>query len=414
VNPQWQFRQIAVERGPGPPTAEKFCCNAQQWLEQRASTPRHPWYERFEMSQPQFRADHIGSLLRPASLLEIRRVHEAGKASAEETKAAEDAAIKEAVAMQERAGLDIISDGEFRRASYHSYFFSRLGNLKPDWRPPEDIPGAHGTRAPQPVALIGSKVEWTAPIHAADYKFIKSLTNKTPKVTIPGPCALHFRGGDAAILKSAYSDTATFWDDIITAFRKELQSLADAGCTYVQMDETAFAKFEDPEVQQRLEERGENWRETIMLYIKITNRVLGDLPNGMRVGVHLCRGNRAGQFHAAGSYEPVADLMFNTLNSDLFLLEYDSERAGGFEPLRFLPKNKSVVLGLVSTKTGALEDKDFIKKRINDASTFVDLDRLALSPQCGFASVDIGNPLTQAEQEAKLRLVCDVARDVWG
>jgi 5-methyltetrahydropteroyltriglutamate--homocysteine methyltransferase len=366
------------------------------------------------MSKPQFRADHIGSLLRPPALLDIRRRHAAGTATAEETKAAEDAAIRDAVAMQERAGLKIISDGEFRRASYHSYFFSKLGKLKPDWRPEDDEPGNHGTRAPQPVALIDSKVEWTAPIHAGDYAFLKTLTDRTPKVTIPGPCALHFRGGDAAVLKTAYSDTAEFWDDIVKAFRTELQSLADAGCTYVQMDETAFAKFEDPEVQERLAERGEKWPETIDLYVRMTNRVLEDLPKGMRVGVHLCRGNRAGQFHAAGSYEPVADLMFNGLNTDLFLLEYDSERAGGFEPLRFLPKDKAVVLGLVSTKTGKLEAPDFIKKRIDDASAYVDIDRMALSPQCGFASIDIGNPLTAEEEEAKLKLVCDVARDVWG
>ncbi len=366
------------------------------------------------MTTPPFRADHIGSLLRPPELLQLRREFEAGNTSPEAMKEAEDAAIMNAVAMQERAGLQIISDGEFRRASYHSYFFSKLGNLKPDWRPPEDAPGAHGTRAPQPIALIDSRVEWNGPIHAGDYAFVKTLTSRTPKVTIPGPCALHFRGGDAAVLKSAYSSVEDFWDDIVNAFRAELRSLADAGCNYVQMDETAFAKFEDPEVQDRLRERGERWPDTIRHYVKVTNRVLTDLPAGMRVGVHLCRGNRAGQFHAAGSYEPVADLMFNQLNADLFLLEYDSERAGGFEPLRFLPKHKSVVLGLVSTKTGQLEDKGFIKQRIADATQFVDLDRIAISPQCGFASIDIGNPLTQEEQEAKLRLVVDVAREVWG
>lgn len=364
--------------------------------------------------RPPFRADHIGSLLRPPALLDIRRRHAEGKTSEAETAAAEDAAIRAAVAMQERAGLEVITDGEFRRASYHSYFFGKLGDLKPDWRAPDDKPGAHGTRAAQPVALIASKVQWTGPIHAGDFAYLKSLTQRTPKITIPGPCALHFRGGDAAVLKSAYSDLDAFWDDIVTAFRAELQSLADAGCTYVQMDETAFAKFDDPEVQQRLTERGEDWRKTIDLYVEVTNRVLADLPRGLRVGVHLCRGNRAGQFHAAGSYEPVADRMFNGLNADIFLLEYDSERAGGFEPLRFLPAHKSVVLGLVSTKTGALEEAAYIRRRIDKATAYVDLDRLALSPQCGFASVDIGNPLTQEQQEAKLRLVCDVARDVWG
>ncbi|MGE3248107.1 MAG: 5-methyltetrahydropteroyltriglutamate--homocysteine S-methyltransferase [Beijerinckiaceae bacterium] len=363
---------------------------------------------------PPFRADHIGSLLRPASLLDIRRAHAAGTASDAETAAAEDAAIRDAVGQQERAGMQVITDGEFRRASYHSYFFGKLGDLKPDWRAEDDLPGAHGTRAPQPVALIASKVKWTGPIHAGDFRFLSSLTKRTPKITIPGPCALHFRGGDKAILKSAYTDVDAFWDDTVAAFRAELQSLADAGCTYVQMDETAFAKFDDKDVQDRLAERGEDWRKTVELYVDVTNRVLTGLPDGLTVGVHLCRGNRAGQFHAAGSYEPVADRMFNELNAPLFLLEYDSERAGGFEPLRFLPKDKSVVLGLISTKTGKLEDADFIKKRIGEAAEFVDLDRLALSPQCGFASVDIGNPLSQAEQEAKLKLVCDVAREVWG
>lgn len=365
------------------------------------------------MPQPVFRADHIGSLLRPASLLEARRKHASGDIDDRTLAAAEDSAIKAAIAMQERAGMQVISDGEFRRYSYHSYFFSKLGKLKPDYRPEEDQPGAHGTRAPQPVALIDSKVQWTAPIHAGDFKYIQSLTSGTPKVTIPGPCALHFRGGDEAILKSAYSDTAAFWDDIVTAFRAELNSLADAGCTYVQMDETAFAKFEDPEVQDRLAARGENWPDTVQSYIDITNRVLADLPVGLRVGVHLCRGNRAGQHHAAGSYEPVADQLFNQLNTDLFLLEYDSERAGGFEPLRFLPDTKGAVLGLISTKTGALEDAETIKQRIGAATKFAGLEQLALSPQCGFASVDIGNPLSQDEQESKLRLVCDIARDVW-
>jgi len=363
---------------------------------------------------PRFRADHIGSLLRPPSLLELRRSHAQGKAADEDLAQAEDAAIRAAVAMQERAGLKVITDGEFRRNSYHSYFFSKLGRIKPDYRSPDDLPGSPGARAPQPVALIDSKVAWTGPIHADDFRFLRSLTGQTPKITIPGPCALHFRGGDAAILKSAYSDTAEFWDDIVAAFRAELAALAEAGCEYVQMDETAFAKFEDPEVQERLAARGEHWPDTIDMYVEITNRALADLPAGLTIGVHLCRGNRAGQFHAAGSYEPVADRLFNGLDCDLFLLEYDSERAGGFEPLRFLPKHKSAVLGLISTKTGALEDADALARRIDDACRFVDLDRLAISPQCGFASVDIGNPLTQDEQEAKLRLVADVARSVWG
>ncbi len=366
------------------------------------------------MAQPPFRADQIGSLLRPPALLELRRRAAAGSVSEQDRIAAEDAAIKAAVEMQERVGLKVISDGEFRRNSYHSYFFSKLGDLKPDWRAPTDHPGEVGTRAPQPVALIGSKVEWTGPIHADDYHFLKSLRNETPKITIPGPCALHFRGGDQAVLKSAYTNVGDFWDDTVKAFRAELNSLAQAGCTLVQMDETSLAKFGDPEVQATLKARGETWQATLDLYVDIINRVVRDLPSSLRLGIHLCRGNRAGQHHAAGGYDLVAEKMFNALDLDLFYLEYDSERAGGFEPLAAVPKGKSVVLGLVSTKTGTLEDRAALARRIEAASKFMPLDHLALSPQCGFASVDIGNPLSQEQQEAKLKLVADVARDVWG
>lgn len=361
-----------------------------------------------------FRAEQIGSLLRPKSLLDLRRRHAAGEASDTDLKQAEDAAIREAIAMQERVGLGVVSDGEFRRASYHSYFFSKLGKLKPDWRAPTDQPGAAHTRAPQPQALIDSRVQWSAPIHVDDFRFLADNSKLTPKVTIPGPCALHFRGGDQAVLKSAYSDVEQFWDDTVAAFCKELEALAAAGCTYVQMDETSFAKFGDPNVQDSLAARGENWRETIELYVRIINRVLDGCPPEIRMGIHLCRGNRAGQFHAEGSYEEVAEKMFNALHLDTFLLEYDSDRAGGFEPLRHLPAGKIAVLGLVSTKTPEMEDPKVLRKRIDDATGFTSLDRLAISPQCGFASVDIGNPLTPEDQEAKLRLVVDVAQEVWG
>ena len=235
-----------------------------------------------------------------------------------------------------------------------------------------------------------------------------------PKITIPGPCALHFRGGDAAILAHAYRDTEQFWDDIVSAFRSELGALAAAGCAYVQIDETAFAKFGDPAVQATLAERGEDWSRVIDRYIGITNRVLAGAPKGMRIGMHLCRGNRGGQFHAEGSYDAVADRLFNALDIDFFFLEYDSPRAGDFSALRLVPKHKQIVLGLVSTKSGKLESKDDLKRRIGEAAKLVDLDRLALSPQCGFASIDTGNPLSEAEQEAKLRLVVETAREVWG
>ncbi len=367
------------------------------------------------MSPPPFRADHIGSLLRPASLLDLRRQHAAGAVSAQALHDAEDAAICEAIALQERAGLSVITDGELRRRSYHSYFFSQLGDIVPDHVPtePDAGPLSAPRRGAQPVAHIGSRLKRAAPIHLDDYRFLAAHAKGTPKITIPGPCALHFRGGDKAALASAYSDMDAFWADVVDAFRAELIELAQAGCRYVQIDETAFAKFGDPDVQASLAARGDDWRALIDRYIEMTNRVVRDIP-GMRIGIHLCRGNRGGQFHAEGSYEEVADRLFNALDLDLFLLEYDSPRAGDFSPLRFVPKGRSVVLGLVSTKSPQLENADDLKRRIEEASRFMPLDNLAISPQCGFASVDTGNPVSQADQEAKLRLVAAIAREVWG
>jgi 5-methyltetrahydropteroyltriglutamate--homocysteine methyltransferase len=365
------------------------------------------------LGQPPFRADHVGSLLRPARLLDMRRAHEAGRLSSDALREAEDAAIADALALQERVGLGVATDGEMRRRSYHSYFFGQLGDIVPDFVPADATSDARG-RGVQPVARIGSRIARAKPIHLDDYRALAAATRLAPKITIPGPCALHFRGGDAAILKSAYDDVGAFWDDIVAAFRAELADLAAAGCRYVQMDETAFAKFGDPHVQATLAARGEDWRKTIDLYVAMTNRVLADAPAGLRIGVHLCRGNRGGQHHAEGGYEEVAETLFNALATDLFLLEYDSPRAGDFTPLRFLPKDRAVVLGLVSTKTPALERKDDLKRRIDEAARFVALDQLALSPQCGFASVDVGNPVSPADQEAKLRLVTQTARDVWG
>jgi 5-methyltetrahydropteroyltriglutamate--homocysteine methyltransferase len=370
--------------------------------------------EDHQLQQPPFRAEHIGSLLRPAGLLELRRKHRFGQVSEAALRQAEDEAIGEAVALQERVGLRFVTDGEFRRHSYHSFFFSQLGDIEPAWVPADQ----QGTamvprRGVQPQARIRSRLQWTKPIHVEDFKFLQSRTKLTPKITIPGPCALHFRGGDQAVLASAYTDTDSFWADTVDAFVKELKALADAGCTYVQIDETAFAKFGDPHVQAELAARGDDWSVLIDRYIEVTNQVLRAAPASMGIGMHLCRGNRAGQFHSEGSYDSVADRLFNALEIPFYYLEYDSERAGGFEPLRFVPKDKKVVLGLVSTKSGALEDKDMLKRRVADATAFVDQDRLAISPQCGFASIEEGNPISPQEQEAKLRLVVETAREIW-
>jgi 5-methyltetrahydropteroyltriglutamate--homocysteine methyltransferase len=225
---------------------------------------------------------------------------------------------------------------------------------------------------------------------------------------------LHFRGGDEAVLAHAYRDVDQFWDDTVEAFTKELNALEQAGCHYVQIDETAFAKFGDPDVQATLAARGDDWSKLIDVYIDITNRVLRAAPTSLHIGMHLCRGNRGGHWHAEGSYEEVADRLFNALEIPFYFLEYDSPRAGNFTPLRYVPKHKSVVLGLISTKRLFLEDKAALRARIEDAGRYVSFDRLAVSPQCGFASVDTGNPVTPQVQEAKLRLVVDLARDIWG
>jgi 5-methyltetrahydropteroyltriglutamate--homocysteine methyltransferase len=358
---------------------------------------------------PPFRAEHVGSLLRPPSLLEMRQRFARGEIGQDALTEAEDSAIADAVRLQERIGLRLATDGEFRRASYHSYFYSQLGDISFE-APAEN---AAGTRGAQPTALIRSRVSWKGPIHGTDLAFLKGRTGALPKITIPGPCALHFRGGDAAVTAHAYRDVDEFWDDIVAAFRKELTSLAAAGCRYVQIDETAFAKFGDPDVQAMLATRGDDWRALIDRYIAVTNAVTRDLPD-LRIGMHLCRGNRGGQWHAEGSYEAVAERLFNGLDIAFFFLEYDSPRAGDFTPLRFVPQNKSIVLGLVSTKLQFIEDKSELKRKIEGASRFVPLERLAVSPQCGFASVDVGNPISPEIQEAKLRLVVELAQETWG
>jgi len=368
--------------------------------------------------EPPFRAEHIGSLLRPGNLLELRARFGSGEISREALGAAEDAAIRDALALQERVGLKLATDGEFRRRLYHSFFYRALGDISIDTVGGEDAKGGKGgepgKRATQPVALIRSRVHWTKPINVADLRFVAANSALVPKITIPGPCALHFRGGDAAVLASAYKDVEAFWEDTVAAFVRELTALADAGCRYVQIDETAFAKFGDPEVQAALRARGDDWSVLIDKYIAVTNRVLAQAPPSLRIGMHLCRGNRGGQWHAEGSYDTVAERLFNALDIAFYFLEYDTPRAGTFAPLRLVPRHKTVVLGLVSTKTPAMERKDELTRRIEDAARHLDLDRLAVSPQCGFASLDTGNPISPEIQERKLRLVVELAHEIWG
>jgi 5-methyltetrahydropteroyltriglutamate--homocysteine methyltransferase len=366
-------------------------------------------------AKPPFRAEHIGSLLRPNTLLELRAKFARGEIDAATLAKAEDQAIKDALVLQERIGFKFATDGEFRRRSYHSFFYSKLGDIRIDTLGGEEArAGTPGQRATQPVALINSRVRWSEPINVPDFQFIKASTSLVPKITIPGPCALHFRGGDAAVLASAYRDVEQFWDDTVAAFGRELDALAATGCRYVQIDETAFAKFGDPDVQAQLKGRGDDWSALIDKYVAVTNRILKNAPPEMRIGMHLCRGNRGGQWHAEGSYDNVAERLFNALNIPFYFLEYDSPRAGTFAALRLVPRHKTVVLGVVSTKTPAMEKKDELRRRINDAAQHIELDRIAVSPQCGFASLDTGNPISPEVQEQKLRLVVELARGIWG
>lgn len=367
-------------------------------------------------SKPPFRAEHIGSLLRPPELMKARARFARGEIGQAELTAAEDGAIRDVIRLQERLGFKFVTDGEFRRRSYHSFFYGELGNLRIDTIGGADAVGGEtgGGRGAQPAAMIGSRVQWTHPINAPDVIFLEAHSQHLAKITIPGPCALHFRGGDAAVTASAYRDVELFWSDIVAAFTRELHAIAEAGCRYVQIDETAFAKFGDPDVQASLAARGDDWKRLIDKYIDVTNRILSAAPEQLHIGMHLCRGNRGGHWHAEGSYEDVAERLFNALNIGFYFLEYDSPRAGSFTPLRFVPSDKAVVLGLVSTKVPELEDKATLRRRLDDAAKFVSLERLAVSPQCGFASVDTGNPVTPAAQQRKLELVCDLARDVWG
>ena len=364
---------------------------------------------------PPFHAEHIGSLLRSSKLLDQRAKFARDEIDLTELTKAEDEAIKDALRLQERVGLKLATDGEFRRRSYHSFFYRQLGEISFDTVGGDDAEGGEpGRRGAQPVARINGRVRWRRPVNVPDFEFIRSNTGLVPKITIPGPCALHFRAGDAAVLAHAYTELDEFWDDIVEAFRQELNALGAAGCRYVQIDETAFAKFGDPEVQQWLHARGDDWSALIDKYITVTNRILKTAPSGMSIGMHLCRGNRGGQWHSEGSYDDVAERLFNALNIQFYFLEYDTPRAGTFAPLRLVPRHKTVVLGIVSTKTPTVESKADMMKRVETATRYIDVSNLAVSPQCGFASVDTGNPISPAVQEQKLKLIVDVAHDIWG
>ena len=363
---------------------------------------------------PPFRADHVGSFLRPKRLLEAREKHKNGELSAEGLRLVEDDAITEIVRFQEDVGLQSITDGEFRRTYFHVDFLAKIGGVKTDI--PVTIQKPDGTlELAPPVMRVVGKVQHTQDIQLADFNFLQSqlAPGKTAKVTIPSPTMLHFRGGRAGISKEHYPDLEPFYQDVANAYGEELRSLAAAGATYVQMDDTNLAYLCDEKMREAARARGDDPNELPHRYASFINRVVAQKLAGMRLAVHLCRGNFMSTWAAQGGYEPVAEALLSEMNVDAYFLEYDDARSGDFKPLRFLPKGKTVVLGLVTTKLGQLESKDDLKRRIDEAAKYVPLDQLALSPQCGFSSTVHGNAIAVEAQRAKLRLVVEVAQEVW-
>lgn len=364
---------------------------------------------------PPFRADHVGSFLRPPELLAAREQFQKGTISKADLRAAEDRAIRDIVRFQEDLGLQGITDGEFRRTYFHVDFLEQLegvgtkGGIQVSFRSQ-----AGAVDFSPPVMQVTGKVRHVKPIQLDDFNFLKSVTTRTPKVTIPSPTMLHFRGGRGAISKDAYPDLEAFYADVAAAYRAELASLAQAGCRYVQLDDTNLAYLCDEKMREGARKRGDDPNELPRRYAALINAAIADRPAGMVACVHLCRGNFKSAWAAEGGYEPVAEVLFNELKVDGYFLEYDDARSGDFAPLRFVPKNKTVVLGLVTTKLDTLESKDDMKRRIDEAARFVPLEQLCLSPQCGFSSTVHGNVIARDAQAAKLRLVIDIAREVWG
>ena len=367
-------------------------------------------------SKPPFRADHVGSLLRPKELLQAREGHKAGRVSAAELRQAEDKAIREAVALQEELGLHGVTDGEFRRGSWHMDFLYQVGGAtKVQDNMTVQFHNEQGDIEFTPAALkVIGKLKFEKTIFGEDFTFLKSVAKGTPKLTIPSPSMMHYRGGRAAIDQKIYPDLGQFWDDLAKVYADEIAALARLGCTYLQLDDTSLAYLNDPSQRDYVTKLGGDAQHQHLTYIKTINAALAGRPAGMTVCTHLCRGNFRSSWVASGGYDHVADALFNQLNVDGYFLEYDDARSGGFEPLRFVPKGKTVVLGLVTTKRAELEKKDDLKRRIDEAAKFVPLDQLCLSPQCGFSSTVEGNALTLEQEKAKLRLVVETAREIWG
>jgi 5-methyltetrahydropteroyltriglutamate--homocysteine methyltransferase len=366
---------------------------------------------------PPFRADHVGSLLRPPDVLRARADAAAGRITPAERRAIEDRAIASVVKLQEDVGLQSATDGEFRRASWHMDFIYELGGVHPgDGTMRVAFRNEDGELSFEaPALVVDERISLPAPIFADDFRFLAStVTTATPKLTIPSPSMVHYRGGRAALDPTVYPDEDLFWEDLSAAYARQVAAMAELGCTYLQFDDTSLAYLNDPRQRAMLAARGDDAEHQHLRYIRQINAALAARPAGMTVTTHLCRGNFRSAWVAVGGYDFVAEALFNELAVDGFFLEYDDERSGSFAPLRFVPPGKQVVLGLVTTKSPQLESKDALKRRIDEASRFVPLDQLCLSPQCGFSSTVEGNKLTYDDQVAKLRLIVEVAEEVWG
>jgi 5-methyltetrahydropteroyltriglutamate--homocysteine methyltransferase len=364
---------------------------------------------------PPFRADHVGSFLRPAYLIEARTLKAQGAIDAAQLREVEDRAIAEVVQMQREVGLQSITDGEFRRTYFHIDFLEQLGGVQCDPPMLVKLPDGREELAP-PVMRVTAKVTHAKDIQRADFDYLASCVGAgaTPKVTIPSPTMLHFRGGRAGISREAYPELdPAFYDDVAAAYGDELRSLYAAGCRYVQMDDTNMAYLCDEKMREAARARGDDPNELPHRYAGFINKVVARKPAGMTLAMHLCRGNFKSTHAASGNYEPVAEALLSEMNLDAYFMEYDDDRSGDFRPLRFLKPGKTVVLGLVTTKFGQMESKDELKRRIDEAAKYAPLDQLALSPQCGFSSTVHGNNIAVEAQRAKLRLVVEVAADVW-
>jgi len=366
-----------------------------------------------QRTRPPFRADHVGSLLRTAPLKEARAKHARGEIDAPALKAVEDREIEKIVKKQEEVGLKLATDGEFRRSWWHFDFFRGLKGVTSV----TTTTGIqfHGVETKHEAIRIDGKVDFVGHPMIEHFKFLKAHCNVTPKLCIPAPSTFHFRQGRAMVSKEVYPGYDEFFADLAATWRKAIRAFYDAGCRYLQLDDTAWAMICDPKEREGSESRGDDPDSLPAIYARVTNEAIKDKPADMAITMHSCRGNFRSTFIASGGYEFVAEQLLGKTNLDGYFLEYDTDRAGGFEPLRYFPKgDKQLVLGLVTSKSGRLEPRDDIKRRIEEATKYVALDQLCLSPQCGFASTEEGNVLAEDEQWAKLRMIVEIAEEVWG